>query len=82
MGPALKGANPETRTISAKADHALPTPVHNDPRRFDRALDGVEADLKRRQALEKSPAYWERKIDQPRPALRRSTPPWSSRSTT
>jgi HK97 family phage prohead protease len=64
VGPALKGANPETRTISAKADHALPTPVHNDPRRFDRALDGVEADLKRRLALEKSSAYWERKIDQ------------------
>jgi hypothetical protein len=38
--------------------------VHNDARRFDRALDGVEADLKRRQALENSPAYWKRKIDQ------------------
>jgi hypothetical protein len=38
--------------------------VHNDARRFDRALDGVEAYLKRRQALENSPAYWKRKIDQ------------------
>jgi hypothetical protein len=38
--------------------------VQNDARRFDRALDGVEAYLKRRQALENSPAYWKRKIDQ------------------
>ena len=65
VGPTIKAANPLTRTIAAKntSPAGTATVAWNDPRRFERVLDNQEADLRRREALKYSPAYWNRVLD-------------------
>ncbi|HKN79929.1 MAG TPA: HK97 family phage prohead protease [Actinomycetota bacterium] len=62
VGPALRGANPETYTVSAKTTTTSTAPVYVNW--HTTAVDHEAADLKRREALKGSPAYWSRKIDE------------------